>query len=53
MMMMMIVMIIMTMMKMLHSDGVLHEEHPTEKKTDDEDLEEEMHMCLSEGLKIE
>lgn len=53
MMMMMIIMIIMTMMKMLHSDGVLHEEHPTEKKTDDEDLEEEMHMCLSEGLKIE
>ena len=46
-------MIIMTMMKMLHFDGVLHEEHPTEKKTDDEDLEEEMHMCLSEGLKIE
>lgn len=53
MMMMMIIMIIMTMMKMLHSDGVLHEEHPTEKKTDDEDLEEEMHMYLSEGLKIE
>ena len=53
MMMMMIIMIIMTMMKMLHPDGVLHEEHPTEKKTDDEDLEEEMHMCLSEGLKIE
>ena len=52
-MMMMIIMIIMTMMKMLHSDGVLHEEHPTEKKTDDEDLEEEMHMSLSEGLKIE
>lgn len=53
MMMMMIIMIIMTMMKMLHSDGVLHEEHPTEKKTDDEDLEEEMHVCLSEGLQIE
>ena len=53
MMMMMIIMIIMTMMKMLHSDGVLHEEHPTEKKTDDENLEEEMHMCLSEGLKVE
>ena len=52
-MMMMIIMIIMTMMKMLHSNGVLHEEHPIEKKTDDEDLEEEMHMCLSEGLKIE
>lgn len=50
-MMMMIIMIIMTMM--LHSDGVLHEEHPIEKKTDDEDLEEEMHVCLSEGLQIE
>lgn len=52
-MMMMIIMIIMTMMKMLHSDGVLHEEYPIEKTTDDEDLEVEMHMCLSKGLQME
>lgn len=51
-MMMMIIMIIMTTM-MLHSNGVLHEEYPIEKKTDDEDLDEEMHVCLSKGLQIE
>ena len=52
-MMMMIIMIIMTMMKMLHSDGVLREEYPIEKTTDDEDLEVEMHICLSKGLQME